>query len=236
MNARKSLSILVDALAELGGKAERSTLVNFVLGVETKDIKQKHLEGNELFGSGDERDDEHFNTVIDEAVRQKLMAQKSELVQATAKGKKLAKDENAEFIITCDDDDDDTATPGDNLSDEGLDLELEPVEPHQDALAEHTRLKIKLIQATDRKIALDEFAEQQNLDFNEVLDQVAALKKTGRKIDLGYFIQDVLEPEDIAELNESFENNNGDLQAVYDELGDVYRPEEIHLAYVQWLK
>lgn len=235
MNARKSLSILVDALAELGGKAERATLVNFVLGVETKEIKQKGLEENELFGSGDERDDEHYCTVIDEALRQKLMAQKGELLQATAKGKKLAKDEGAEFDITCDDDED-TDTPGDNLPDEGLDLDLETLQTHQDTIAAHTRLKIQLIQATDRKIALDEFAEQQNLDFNEVLDEVAALKKTGRKIDLSYFIRDVLEPEDIAELNESFENNNGDLQAVYDELGDVYRPEEIHLAYVQWMK
>lgn len=235
MNARKSLSILVDALAELGGKAERSTLVNFVLGVETKDIKQKKLEENELFGSGDERDDEHYSTVIDEALRQKLMALKGEMLQATAKGKKLAKDESAEFIITCDDDEE-TDTPGEDLPDEGLDLDIETLQTHQDTIAAHTRLKIQLIQATDRKIALDEFAEQQNLDFNEVLDEVAALKKTGRKIDLSYFIRDVLEPEDIAELNESFENNNGNLQAVYDELGDVYRPEEIHLAYVQWLK
>lgn len=235
MNARKSLSILVDALAELGGKAERSTLVNFVLGVETKDIKQKKLEENELFGSGDERDDEHYSTVIDEALRQKLMAMKGEMLQATAKGKKLAKDENAEFTITCDDDEE-TDTPGEDLPDEGLDLDIETLQTHQDTIAAHTRLKIQLIQATDRKIALDEFAEQQNLDFNEVLDEVAALKKTGRKIDLSYFIRDVLEPEDIAELNESFENNNGNLQAVYDELGDVYRPEEIHLAYVQWLK
>ncbi len=235
MNAKNSLCILIDALAELGGKAERSLLVNLVLGIETQAIKQNDLQESELFGCGDEHDDEHYNNVIDEALRQKLITQKGDLLSASAKGKKLVKDSEAEFRISGDDDDDETSTPA-SLPTEDIALEIETPQPQQETVGAHTRLKIQLIQAIDRKIALDDFAKQQNLDFDEVLNQVEVLKKSGRKIDLTYFIQDVLDPEDIQELNDSFESNKGKLDASIREMEDVYSPEEIRLAYIQWKK
>ncbi len=237
MNAKNSLGILIDAISELGGKVERTLLVDFVLGNATKDIKQQELHEHELFGSGDERDEEHYNMVIDEALKKKLIATKGDLLQVTAKGKKMMQDEEAEFLIKNEgeDESEEEATPNENIPTD-IELDVETQQPQPEPLGANTRLKIHLIQAIDLKIALDDFAEQQNIDFHEVLDMVEALKKNGHKFDLTYFITDVLEPEDVQELNEAFEEYNGDLNAVTNEFGDVYSPEEIRLCHIQWKK
>ncbi len=232
MNAKDSLSILNDAVAELGGKVERALLVDFVTGNASKQVMQKELQENELFGSGDELDDEHYNTVIDEALKQKLMVISKGLLQMTPKGKKLVQDDKAEFNMKSEAEDT-PSVPSVNIPDEDIELD---VHPQQEQLNPNTRLKIHLIQAIDRKAALDDFAEQQNLDFDEVLDMVEMLKKSGRKIDLTYFITEVLEPDSIKELNDAFNEHKGDLDAVYNELGDVYSMEEIRLCYIQWIK
>ncbi len=238
MNAKKSLCILLEALGEMGGKAPRGLLTDFVLGTDSKAIKQNKLEENELFGSGDEQDEDHYNAVIDEAIKQKLMSEKNGVVSATAKGKKAGKDTEEPFNISEGEDDEDAqpeingALPTED--DPVLDMEAAQI-PH-DAVGSRSKLKIKLIQAIDRKVALDDFAQQQNVDFHEVLDLVESLKQSGRKIDLNYFLQEVLDDDSILELNECFEDCNGSLQAAQAEMDDVYSPEEIRLAYLQWKK
>ncbi len=238
MNAKKSFCILLEALGEMGGKVSRSLLTDFVLGTDSKDIKKHKLEEHDLFGCGDEHDEEHYSTVIDEAVKQKLMSEKNGILTATAKGKKAAKDTEEPFNISEGDDDEDAQPEiGDTLpTDDDPLLDMEATQVPQDAVGSRSKLKIKLIQAIDRKVALDDFAEQQNVDFHEVLDLVEALKQSGRKIDLSYFLQEVLDEDGIQELNDCFEDCNGSLQAAQDEMDDVYTPEEIRLAYLQWKK
>ncbi len=238
MNAKKSFCILLEALSEVGGKTSRGLLTDFVLGTDSKEIKQHKLEEHELFGCGDEHDEEHYNTVIDEAVKQKLMSEKNGVLAATAKGKKAAKDTEEPFNISeGDENEDEQPEIGNALpAEDDPALDVEATQMLHDSVGSRSKLKIKLIQAIDRKVALDDFAQQQNLDFNEVLDLVEALKQSGRKIDLGYFLQEVLEEEGIQELNECFEDCNGNLQAAQNEMDDVYSPEEIRLAYLQWKK
>ncbi len=237
MNAKKSLCTLIEALGEIGGKAPRGLLTDFVLGTDSKAIKQNKLQEHELFGSGDE-DEDHYNLVIDEAVKQKLMSEKNGMVAATAKGKKAAKDTDEPFNISEGDEDEDAQPDIDGALPADVDptLDIEAAQVAHDAVGSRSKLKIKLIQAIDRKVALDDFAQQQNVDFHEVLDLVEALKQSGRKIDLSYFLQEVLDEDGIQELNDCFEDCNGSLQAAQDEMDDVYTPEEIRLAYLQWKK
>lgn len=234
MNAKKSLCLLAEALVELDGKASRQLLVDFVLGNKSQAIKAEKLQESELFGSGDEYDEEHYNSVIDEALNQKLMAEKGGNLQLAAKGKKAVKDVTEEFLIADDGDEDQPDMAAKLPQSDAPELELDAT-PH-DSVGSRSRLKIQLIQAIDRKVALDDFAEQQKLDFHEVLDMVEALKHSGRKMDISYFLNDVLEPDDIADLYACFDQNGGNLDDAYEELSDVYSPEEIRLAYLQWEK
>lgn len=234
MNAKKSLCLLAEALAELDGKVSRQLLVDYVLGNKSQAIKAENLQEGELFGSGDEYDEEHYNSVIDEALSQKLMVEKGGNLLLSAKGKKAVKDITEEFLIADESEDEQPEPVGKLSQDDTPELDLDPT-PHE-SVGSRSRLKIHLIQAVDRKVALDDFAEQQKLDFHEVLDMVEALKRSGRKLDISYFLNDVLEAEDIDELNACFAQNGGNLDDAYDELGDVYSPEEIRLAYLQWEK
>ena len=86
----------------------------------------------------------------------------------------------------------------------------------------------------DRKIALDDFAEQNNMEFDEVLDVLESLKSSGRKFDITYFVDEVLGEESLDELCEYFNTVDGDIAKTIKEYGDVYEPEEIRLAHLTW--
>ena len=93
---------------------------------------------------------------------------------------------------------------------------------------------IHLIQAIDRKIPLDDYAEQNQLDFDEMLFQLEHLIKRGTKLDIQYFIDEVLEKDCQEELFDYFDEVDGDVNKAIDEFYGIYQPEEIRLARLVW--
>ena len=93
---------------------------------------------------------------------------------------------------------------------------------------------IHLIQAIDRKIPLDDYAEQNQLDFDDVLSQLEHLIKRGTKLDIQYFIDEVLEKDCQDELFDYFDEVNGDVKKAIDEFDGFYQPEEVRLARLVW--
>ncbi|MDE6638795.1 MAG: DNA helicase RecQ, partial [Muribaculaceae bacterium] len=74
-----------------------------------------------------------------------------------------------------------------------------------------SKLKVYLITGIDRKIALDELAEGKGLEFNELLDELEAIVAAGIKINIDYFLKDVLEEgveEDIMDYFSETEEDN----------------------------
>ena len=100
--------------------------------------------------------------------------------------------------------------------------------------SEHTRLQIKLIKAIDRKIALDEFAEQEHLDFDEVLDELEKMLKAGHRFDIKYFIDEVIDNDDTQEIIDFFDENGDDMELCVEEWGDVYKTQELRLIHYLW--
>ena len=52
-------------------------------------------------------------------------------------------------------------------------------------VAKKSMLKVKIIQSIDRQIALDDIAEAQGIEFEELLDEVEAIVYSGTKLDIG---------------------------------------------------
>ena len=100
--------------------------------------------------------------------------------------------------------------------------------------SEHTRLQIKLIKAIDRKIALDEFAEQEHLDFDTVLDELEKMLSTGHRFNIRYFVDEVIEQQDTQEILDFFEENGDNMSLCIEEWGDVYKPQELRLIHYLW--
>ncbi len=99
-----------------------------------------------------------------------------------------------------------------------------------------SRLKISIIQAIDRKIALDELANSKGLEFDELLDEVEAIVYSGTKINISYFLNEVMDDDRQEDIFEYFkESDSDDLNEAIKELGNDYSEEEIRLVRIKFL-
>lgn len=99
-----------------------------------------------------------------------------------------------------------------------------------------SKLKISIIQGIDRKIALDEIAESKGLDFSELLDEMEAIVYSGTKINIDYFLEDVMDEDHLQDIFCYFkESESDDLEAAIQELGSDYTEEEIRLVRIKFL-
>ena len=81
--------------------------------------------------------------------------------------------------------------------------------------------------------ALDDFAENEGIDLNVVLDELEELVQMRMHIDITYFTNEVLGENCVNELVEYFsENDNDSIEDALEEYGDVYNAEEIRLARI----
>jgi len=101
--------------------------------------------------------------------------------------------------------------------------------------------KVNIIKGIDRKIPLEEIAESLGIDFYEMLDELESIVMSGTKINLDYYINDVIEEEKQEELVDFFREieAGGDidelLDEVYDEFGDYYSEEEVRLMRIKFI-
>lgn len=99
-----------------------------------------------------------------------------------------------------------------------------------------SRLKISIIQAIDHRIALDELANSKGLEFDELLKEVEAIVYSGTKINIGYFLDEIMEKDSQEEIYDYFkEAESDDLQTAINELGSDFTEEEIRLVRIKFL-
>ncbi len=104
------------------------------------------------------------------------------------------------------------------------------------SVANKSKLKISIIQAIDRKIALDELANSKGLEFDELLDEVEAIVYSGTKINISYFLDEVIDEDHQEDIFEYFkESESDDLEEAIKELGNEYSEEEIRLVRIKFL-
>lgn len=99
-----------------------------------------------------------------------------------------------------------------------------------------SKLKISIIQAIDRKIDLEELAESKGLEFNELLDELEAIIDAGTKINIDYFLNEIISEDQQEEVIDYFRDcQEDDLEAAIQDLGDEYSEEEIRLLRIKFL-
>ena len=103
-------------------------------------------------------------------------------------------------------------------------------------VAKKSMLKVKIIQSIDRQIALDDIASAQGIDFDELLDEVEAIVYSGTKLNIDYFLEEVMDEDHIDDIYDYFcESDTDKLSVAQDELGDEYSEEEIRLVRIKFL-
>ena len=104
------------------------------------------------------------------------------------------------------------------------------------SVANKSRIKISIIQAIDRKIDLDELANSKCMEFGELLDEIEAIVNAGTRINISYFIDEIIDPEDQKDIFDFFRTQETDnLDEAYAELCPDYSEEEVRLVRVKFL-
>ena len=103
--------------------------------------------------------------------------------------------------------------------------------------AKDSMRKLKILQNIDRGIALDDIANALGIDFEELLDELEGIVLySGNKVNIDYFLQEIMDPDDIDDIYEFFrEQEKDDLQAAFDEFGSDIDENEIRLVRIKFI-
>ena len=103
-------------------------------------------------------------------------------------------------------------------------------------VAKKSMLKVKIIQSIDRQIALDDIATAQGLEFEELLDEVEAIVYSGTKLNIDYFLEEVMDEDHVDDIYDYFTESDTDkLSVAEEELGDEYSEDEIRLVRIKFI-
>ena len=103
-------------------------------------------------------------------------------------------------------------------------------------VANKSKLKISIIQAIDRKIDLNEIAASNGIEWDRLLDEIEGIVGAGTRLNLSYFIDEFIDPEDQEEIFDYFRNSKSDsLNDAYKELCPDFTEDEIRLVRIKFL-
>ena len=93
-----------------------------------------------------------------------------------------------------------------------------------------------IIKLIDRKIPLPEIAKAKGLEFSELLDDIEAIVYSGTKININYYINEIIDEDSQEELFDYFKDSEtDDLNRAYRELGEDFSEEEIRMAHIKFM-
>lgn len=116
------------------------------------------------------------------------------------------------------------------------DNEIErPEEMFVRTVAKDSMTKVKIIGYLDRRMPLDDIASALNLDFDDLLDEIDAIVYSGTKVNIDYFLEDVMDEDQVDDIYEYFrESDTDNIDDAMDELGDN-EERDIRLVRIKFL-
>lgn len=96
--------------------------------------------------------------------------------------------------------------------------------------------KLSLIQNVDKKIPLDEISESRGVEFNVLLLELESIVFSGTKLDIDYYVDEILDEDQQEELHEYFlESESEDISIALQELDGEYDEEELRIYRIKFL-
>ncbi|NDW10114.1 DNA helicase RecQ [Dysgonomonas sp. 520] len=315
VEAQDLLLTAIEAVIALKEKFKIEYVINILRGKETSEIETYGHQELEVFGSGDEADEDTWNAIIRQAIVAGYFDKDIEnygLLKVTKKGKDFLK-KPVSFKIMKDEEVDDDDTEDIVVKSGGGSSAVDPVlfsimkdlrkkmskklnvppyvifqDPSLEAMAtiypvtmdelqnipgvgagkakrygqefleiikkhveeneierpedlrvrtvaNKSKMKVAIVQAIDRKVALDDLAESKGIEFPELLAEVEAIVYSGTKINIDYFLEEVIDEDHIADIFDYFqEAESDDLEEAIKELG-MYGEDEIRLVRVKFI-
>ncbi len=103
--------------------------------------------------------------------------------------------------------------------------------------ANKSQLKVSIIQNVDRKIGLEDIAKSKGITYDEILKEIEAIVNSGTKLNLNYFVDEVLDDDRQDEVFDYFRSaENDSIDSALKDLGETdYTREEIQLMRIKFM-
>ena len=97
--------------------------------------------------------------------------------------------------------------------------------------------KIYIIQSVDRKLSLEDIAQAKGLEMDELLTEIEAIVSTGTKLDINYYIRQMVDDDIVDEIFDYFKNEatSDSVEEAMQVLGPDYDEMEIRLVRLKFL-
>ena len=112
-----------------------------------------------------------------------------------------------------------------------------PVDLVIKSAANKSAIKVSIIQNIDRQIALEDIASAKGISFDEILKELETIVNSGTKLNLNYYIDELIEEDRQDEVFDYFRATETDsIDEALSELGtDDYTREEVQLMRIKFL-
>lgn len=104
------------------------------------------------------------------------------------------------------------------------------------SLINKSGLKVQLIQNIDRKLPLDDIGHSQGKTLEEVIEEIEAIVSSGTRVNINYYIDDILDKDNQQDIFEYFtEAETDDLKTAYHEFDGEFTEEELRLMRIKFM-
>ncbi|MFK8046735.1 MAG: DNA helicase RecQ [Crocinitomicaceae bacterium] len=104
------------------------------------------------------------------------------------------------------------------------------------SLVNKSGLKVHIIKNVDIKMPLDSIASSHGKEIDEIINEIEAIVASGTKINIDYYINDMMDEEEQEEIYDYFsEAETDDLTAAYDEFDGDYDEEQLRLMRIKFM-
>ena len=111
-----------------------------------------------------------------------------------------------------------------------------PLDFRVKTVAKRSVKKVDIIRGIDKQIQLDALADSLLLTFSELVDEIESIVYSGTRINIDYYLNEIIDEDDINELAEYFrESDTDDLKEAYKEWGNVFSEDEIRLVHLKFM-
>ena len=100
----------------------------------------------------------------------------------------------------------------------------------------NSSLKLYLIQSIDRKIPLEDIASAKVMSLNKLISEMETIIFSGTKLNINYYVNEVLDEDSQNELHDYFINSETDnIKDAIENFGDDFDEDELRLFRIKFL-
>jgi ATP-dependent DNA helicase RecQ len=100
----------------------------------------------------------------------------------------------------------------------------------------NSALKLYIIQNVDRKLPLDDIASAKGMEMPDFIKEMEAIVFSGTKLNINYWIEDVLDEDQQEEIHDYFmEAETDKIDLAIDEFDGDYDDEELRLYRIKFI-